>query len=438
MPQPILHELQKLKDEVEKVYLVKDPYIVKFLVAQMITHKLTNDPAWAVIVGASGAGKSEFINMLGKCNDVYPVSTLTSHTFISGARSQTGETSLLLKIKDKDGKNNGIITFKDLTSLLSENKDERAVIMAQLREIYDGKYSKQFGTGMQVKWEGKITVVAGATYAIHTLRQSYTAMGERFVFYNLISPDRKEAARRTMQNQEQGDMMIRRDGLADRLRDYVENFIKIPEKIPPIEHEMKEGILDLSELATRARSETERNWRSPQMEITEVHPPEMPTRFAGVLMTYLQALRIINYCETGKFDIFEEDIKILNKIALDSITKSKRIAMQELAKYDWLETAGIATKINMPTNTVRRWLEDLNALGVADRIKQGGPKGDKWSILKKYREIIIKFEDLVYIGGDLEGEDEGYGNIVPQGEIDASLKVEEKEINVKEIGLWKR
>ena len=433
MPSSKRSELQHLKDEVSKVYLVNDPYIVKFLAAQMITHKLTNDPAWAVIVGASGAGKSEFINMLSKCNNTYPISTLTSHTFISGAKRGTGETSLLLKIEDEQGKHSGIITFKDLTSLLSENKDDRSVIMAQLREIYDGKYSKQFGTGEKVEWAGKITVVAGATYAIHSLRQSYTAMGERFVFYNLIAPDRKEAARRTMNNQAQGDMMARRDNLSDLMRQYIEVFIKIPEKIPPIPHELQEEVLDLAELATRARSETERNWRSPQMEITEVHPPEMPTRFAGVLMTYLLALMIINWNETGKFEIFDEDKKILNKISLDSITKSKRIAMQELAKYDWLETAAIATKINMPTPTIRRWLEDLNALGVADRIKGTGPKGDKWRIIERYRQIMIKFEDLIYIGGDLEGEDETVGNIINQEDIDEALKV--GEIDVKDLKL---
>ena len=169
------------------------------------------------------------------------------------------------------------------------------------------------------------------------------------------------------------------------------------------------------------------------MEITEVHPPEMPTRFAGVLMTYLLALMIINWNETGKFEIFDEDKKILNKISLDSITKSKRIAMQELAKYDWLETAAIATKINMPTPPIRRWLEDLNALGVADRIKGTGPKGDKWRIIERYRQIMIKFEDLIYIGGDLEGEDETVGNIINQEDIDEALKV--GEIDVKDLKL---
>src|SRR3990167_5437867 len=140
-------ELKKLQVAVAKVYLVADPYAVKFLVANMISHKLGMDPVWSVLVAPSGGGKSEFINMLSACRDVYPLSTLTSHTFISGMKKTGQDTSFLLKIKDKNKENNGIITFKDMTSLLSENQEDRSAIMGQLREIYDGKYNKAFGTG---------------------------------------------------------------------------------------------------------------------------------------------------------------------------------------------------------------------------------------------------------------------------------------------------
>src|SRR3990167_9402714 len=217
-------ELKKLEDAVKAVYLIADPYITKFMCAMMISQRLNSDPAWAVIVAPPGGGKSEFINMLHKCKGVHAISTLTSRSLVSGAKKVGSETSLLTKI----GKT-GIITFKDLTSLLSENKDDRSIIMGQLREIFDGKYSKSFGTGETIEWEGKITVVAGATYAIHTLKQSYTAMGERFLFYNLIQPDRIEAARRNMENQEKGSMPARRGNLADMMHNYVDVEIEFPE-----------------------------------------------------------------------------------------------------------------------------------------------------------------------------------------------------------------
>lgn len=388
-------ELKKLQEAVANVYLMADPYITKFLVAQMITQKLSTDPAWSIIVAPSGGCKSEFINMLSNCKGVHPLSTLSPRTFVSGAKKTGEETSLLNKI------GNGIITFKDMTSLLSENRDDRSAIMAQLREIYDGKYAKSFGTGQSIEWKGKITVIAGATYSIHTLRQSYTAMGERFLFYNIIEPDGKDAARRSMQNQQEGKMKEKRNHLAEMMRIYIDETIEIPPDLPFLPKDLENELLDLSELATRARSETERNWRSPQMEITEVHPPEMPTRFAGALMSVAISLIIINQNETGEFALLNEDKKILYKLSLDSVTKSKRTAMQELAKYDVLETAGLATKIGFPTTTIRRWLEDLTALGVAEREKGSGPKGDRWKIIPKYRKIMEKFEGIVVEGGEL-------------------------------------
>lgn len=399
-PQTKPGQLKKLEDAVRAVYLIADPYIVKFLCAMMISQRLSSSPIWAIIVASSGAGKSEFINMLHKCKDVHTVSSLTSRALISGAKRAGQETSLLTKI----GKT-GIITFKDFTSILSERAEDRAVIMGQLREIWDGKYNKIFGTGESVNWKGKITVIAGATFRVHTIRREYAAMGERFLFYNLIQPDGKEAARRTIHNEHDGIMSAKREELADLAHEYIDNTIIISEKLPPLPLELEEEILDLAEMATRARSETERNWRSPKQEITEVHPPEVPTRFSGALMAMSMALMIINFNEVGIYALSPEDKEILYKLAIDSVTRSKCKAMQELAKYDILQTSGLAVKLNMPTTTVRIWLEDLVALEIAERQKGSGSQGDRWKIKPKYRTIMQKFANIVFEGGELTDDE---------------------------------
>jgi len=393
--------LKNLQDAIGAIYLIKDPYITKLMVATVISQFLPSDPVWVVIVAPSGGCKSEFVNMISYVHwtppgenkmeqSVHPMSTLTPRTFVSGMKGQGRDNSLLLQIS------NGIITFKDLTSLLSEHKDDRAVIMAQLREIYDGKYSKSFGTGEQVNWVGKITILAGATYAIHSMKQSYTAMGERFIFYNMIQPERSEAAQKTMENQEEGLMAQHREELAVRFSAYAIDVLNsMPKSLPKINKELRVDMISLAELATRARSDVERNWRSPQQEIIEVHPPEMPTRFAGQLQTMVQALKIINHKETGNFDLYKEDTDILHKLALDSVTKMRRIIMQELAKYTTIETAGLALRLGLPTNSVRRYVEDLAALEIVDREKGGGSRGDRWILKDKYRALMEKFEGTV-------------------------------------------
>lgn len=390
---------------------------------------------------------SEFVNMVSLFKwtppgedqaeqKVWPVSTLTSRTFVSGFKGGGKDPSLLLQIT------NGILTFKDLTSLLSEHKDDRSVIMAQLREIYDGKYSKKFGTGEEVTWTGKLTIIAGATYAIHTLKASYTAMGERFVFYNLIQPDRESAAEKTMENQEEGKMMEHRQRLAEMFSDYVVNVLNANiEDLPKIDKKTRKDVIALAELSTRARSDVERNWRSPQQELTEVHPPEMPTRFAGQLQAMIQALKIVNHYETGEFKLLESDTELINKLALDSVTKMRRIIMQELSKYEVIETAGLATKLGLPTNSVRRYLEDLTALEIADREKGSGNKGDRWNIKPHYRELMTRFEGIVYE----EGKDLTEDSVEPTedqllDEAEEALREEEarkkreEEISTGEFG----
>src|SRR3990167_1889898 len=130
--------LKNFEIELKKVYFIDDPHIVKVLLALLISQFTSSDPAWTVIVAPSGGGKSEFVNMLSLFewtppgpNEITQVvtalSTLTARTFVSGYKGAHKDPSLLTQITK------GIITIKDLTSLMSEHKDDKAVIMAQLR-----------------------------------------------------------------------------------------------------------------------------------------------------------------------------------------------------------------------------------------------------------------------------------------------------------------
>ena len=408
---PKYGEFRKLQNLFESVYLIKDPYILKLCMASLVSQDQPCDPIWIIIVGASSSGKSEIINAFSSCKGVIQISTLSTNTFASGMKIAGVETSLLNRIgADTEKIGNGVITFKDLTSLLSERPDDKAIIMGQLREIYDGHYVKQFGNGKEVNWNGKITVLAGATHVIYDIKQQYAAMGERFLMYNLIQPDGVEAADIGMTNQESGKMKDNRLMLAEAVARYKDEIFETPEETPYISPEFKKELILLSEMATRARSSVNRNWRSPQQEIKSVHPPEMPIRFASTLQNLNRTLAVINWNETGKLVNYPEDKKMSYKIALDSINLERRVAMQELSKYDIIHTSGLAVKLNLPTSSVKNTLEDLTALKIADRVKGSGPRGDKWTIKTKYKEIMQKFENIKELGGELTEESLGEDN----------------------------
>ena len=279
---------EELEREVRDLYLIEDQGIVKLLCATVIANRMPVDPVWMFIVAPSGAGKTELINTLSKVTGIYPLSSVTAHTFISGQKRTGVETSLLFVIKE------GIITFKDFTSILSLQKDERAQVIGQLREIFDGAYSKTFGTGEKINWRGKIGLIGGVTTAIYVMREIYAVMGERFMMYAPILPDGLDMARRAMKNTR--IIPEYRLKLQESFAHYLDQVVGTPtsvENIPSLSGKFMEELLKLAEFATRSRSPVDRSF-GPNKEITFIHPPEIPTRFSSQLQSLAMALMLMN------------------------------------------------------------------------------------------------------------------------------------------------
>lgn len=378
-------------DSVNNFLLISDKHIIDLVPIVMISHRLQGDPVWCYLVAPPGGSKTEFINAMATVHGVYPLSSLTSKTLASGAKmGGAGRTaSLLTKIQ------NGYITIEDFTTINSQNREEVKEIMGQMRSIYGGKFIKEFGTGERLNWEGKITLIAGATYEIFNFRELFSSLGERFLIYQIEQPDRKDASRRGMGNQSGGNIATLRLTMRDALKNLMDDGIKIPTIMPKLDEKTKEDLLDISEFVTRARSSVERDYRSPKKEIIDVHPPEMPTRFSAQLQILGESCMILNGYKYGKEEFRPENFEMLNKIGFNSISHNKHTALGILAGYERVDTAAIAVKLNFPTPTVRRWLEDMNALKVLDRVKgNGGPKGDKWELKEHYRDLMRRFEHI--------------------------------------------
>ena len=60
------------------------------------------------------------------------------------SRAKDASGGLLRKISGS-----GVLVVKDFTSILSMNRDTRALLLAALREIYDGHWSRNVGTDGQ-------------------------------------------------------------------------------------------------------------------------------------------------------------------------------------------------------------------------------------------------------------------------------------------------
>ena len=100
-------------------------------------------------------------------------------------------------------------------------------------------------------------------------------------------------------------------------------------------------------------------------------------------------------------------MKILYKISFDSIPLKRRMALQALATYgQGATTKGIATLINYQTAVVNAWLAQLNALKICTRESKGGNQGDKWTLRKENRDIMVKFENIKVLDKELIGDED--------------------------------
>ena len=394
--------VNELESLIRDWFLVADEGIIRLICATVIAHRLRGDPVWLFIISPPSGLKSELLMSLSDITGIHPLSSLTAHTLVSGLRSKGGEqNSLLDKLK------NGILTVKDFTSILEINEAERSEILSQLREIYDGQYTKAFGNGVDFKWSGKIGFIAGVTEAIDMYQSMYSIMGERFMQYRMDQPDRKEATRKSMENS--SNMPDIRKSMRSAFQSAIDS-LEIPSEQPEIGSEWENEIIQLSDFATLARSGVRRNVRT--REIEYVSAPEMPMRFAKQLVELARAFIIM-----GKHD---DDRQILRKISLSSLPKNRRnvllwlannrkgIVLQEqlvneekVDEYgyinpksepnqeeDWTSRS-IALTMGLPTTTARRLLEDINALGLADRGKNG--KSDTWILKPEYQALMLEY-----------------------------------------------
>lgn len=359
-----------------KWLLIKDKGLLRIILASVIANKLQADPVWLFVVAAPGGTKTELIRGLNLIDGIYPMSDLTPQTFLSGEKGQKNA-SLLLRLPPE----NTILTLKDFTTVLTMHRDKRHAILSQLREIYDGYYRKEFGTGETKTWEGKMGFISGVTSIIDNHSSVFAVLGERFIQYRPLQPDPIELAQKAMANS--GGEKSMRDDIQNGIANFVAG-VKFPEDRMLISDELKNSIAHLAAFCVRARSGIIRDGYSTR-EIDLIPDPELPTRLAKQLITLFAALYLIEGLSV------EENYELIWKIGMDSLPQKRRLVLETLIKeIEAQETADIAMAVGYPTTPTRRILEDLHALKLVDREHEGRGYADKWSISKNTKELLEK------------------------------------------------
>lgn len=345
-----------------------DPGVVKVVLATVAANYAPGDPVWLVLVGPPGSGKTEVLNAFAGLRDVHSASVLNESSLLSGTprieRTKDATGGLLKKI----GKL-GILLIKDFGGVLSMHRDARGAVLAALREIYDGAWTRHLGVegGQTLNWAGKMGLIGGATPSIDAHHGVMSSLGERFVFYRLPKVDETELARQALGNQ--GRELRMRAELDAAVKKFI-GSLRIPDRPVRLSRAEQERLIALAALAARSRSPVERDGHT--REITLIPGSEAPTRLAGVLGRLYSGLRMI-----GEGDA--EAWRLTKKVAFDSMPKVRGDVLAVLtARGIPLTTVDIAGATGLSVQTTRRALEDLASYDVISR--SGLEKAEKWSV----------------------------------------------------------
>lgn len=322
------------------------------VVAAAAVEALDGDPLWLLVVSGSGNAKTETVQALAGAGATV-TSTISSQGALLSAtsrreRSKSATGGLLRKLGDR-----GVLVVKDVTSILSMSRDPRAEVLAALREVYDGAWSRNVGTdgGQTLEWRGRIAVVGAVTTAWDRAHGVVAAMGDRFVLVRLDSTTGRQAAgRRAIGNT--GRETTMRAELADAVGAVLE--VVDPDTAPELDDAETDRLLAAADLVALARTAVESDHQgNPEY----AHDPEMPTRFAKQLAQVVRGAVAIGIDRPVA-------MRLAIRCARDSMPPLRLAIIDDVAAHPEAATREVRKRVDQPRNTVDRQLQALHMLRV--------------------------------------------------------------------------
>ena len=351
--------------------LLPDPTPIYAALGAVAANLLPGDPVWLGLIGPPSSAKTELLNSISGLPYVVQAATLTPAALLSGTPKKQhaagAKGGLLRQIGDF-----GIISLKDFGSILSMHTETRAEVLAALREIYDGAWTRHLGSdgGRTLAWKGKVGLLFGAT-GVYDSHYSVTgALGDRFLLSRLAPAGRGQFDQ-ALKHGGAGTMRMRKE-LAEIV---ARLFAGRQSEHRPIADDEIRFIDSVIMLAVRLRGAIERDRNS--REIEAVYGAEGTARIGLALERLLAGLDTLGVERALA-------LSVIRAVALDSVPPTRRRAYEHLTalRQDGngsASTTAVAKVLALPSVTTRRVLEDLTAYGLIERRTQGQGKADLWA-----------------------------------------------------------
>lgn len=358
----------------QKWFYKSDLQAIRIVMGTLKAHYLkVGDPAWLFVVAPPGSGKTT-VSIMGAAglDSIAVLSDVTENTFLSGFYGHK-DPGLLEKLGPTESAGNihtttgdGVFLVKDFTTVLTMRRDKRGAILSQLREIHDGQFRKDFGTGVTKIWKGRISIVAAVTPVLDQYYAIFNVLGERFLQVRWHRPDSAEA----------GEWAIAQQGHEEEIRLACQNAIQPiftdSLSIPPIlSKDMTSRLAKLAEIVAVGRTKVMRgNFGGREIEF--VPEPEANTRIAKGLAAIARGVAAMN----KHSPVEEQDLQDAFRVGMETLPELRRqLIVAALHGEDVSAMRG-------PRTTRQREVEELQALGVFR--EREATLADQW------RDLFVK------------------------------------------------
>lgn len=321
--------------------------------------KTSGRPVWLFIIGPPGCGKTLPMMTVKNSPFTYVVSAFRPAALISGWGIQSGQDmSLIPKL------NNKILMIKDMSSLLSQNKEVVAEILGLLRDAYDGSCSKVFGTGVVRTYTSRFGFIGATTPEIDANWSMNIRLGERFLRYRVKTPPEQiyakiESALANLMLEDDTELK-----LEEVCMGYLKHLMRDEGELPPLSEPTSIG--RLAQLGAILRSGVSRAAFGNQILVMPEW--EEATRFAKQLAKMALALAYIRDKPTNGKEEFED----LKTLVRDSIDGRMECICRLIYEQPKLNASDIGQRIHLPDWTVRQLLQDLEILRIVVKTRTGG------------------------------------------------------------------
>lgn len=355
-PRPAANPFSDLNSVLEKWFYKPDLQAIRIVMGAVQAHYLKiGDPAWLFYVAPPGSGKTS-ISVMGAGNlpGVHILGDVTEKTFLSGFHGHESP-GLLEKLGEAEHigqtsiyTGDGIFLIKDFTTVLSMKREKRAAILGQLREIHDGEYRADYGTGKTKIWRGQVSIVAAVTPALDRHYSVFSTLGERFLQIRSHRPDSEEAGQWAILQQG------REKEIRKQCRAAVKKLFDASNRKPPnLSPTQISRIAAVAEVVAIGRTHVYRN-NYGNKEIEYVPEPEANTRLSKGLAAIARGLAALN----RRGEVAEADLQDIFRVAMDCLPVNRRDLLAAV-----MEGRDV-TALRMARTVRNRQLEELEELGL--------------------------------------------------------------------------